>query len=624
MEEGQGPGGSSTGWDIAGRWNRLTDAAKKQVDLAGKAFDVVEVQDVKELRRRIEFLEASLRECTEAAGDADTINAFLSNVERMDAEILTVKREYEKREKALRKSAKSTIVSLRNEVSDYKEQIAGKDVEAVERVDGLVAEKEALENRSRSLQDRVSQLETAIEKRDSELLELRRKQIEATTSSLQESLSELQMKEAKNVRSIPGDEEGFQPDGFKSEKQAIDYSTDNGMAKVNATGPKMEGAHEEEVQTTSRMLEEATTLRESLEDTTRKLRDQKAECAELQAELTSLRKQIRIQSREHEENNAKAGSAAADMEENLKTRIATLSSELESSNDAYLASEAKVATAYEKLASEKEKLAASAATMKAMEEALNSERNRGMDTKSRFLEIEEQRRAESAAAEADLSELRGQLQRSRREVNQLKAELAGAKSELQTSETVKEEMVSASGRLRELEAENGVLTARIRELERSVAGFLSRCKDLEKQLRSVEAKYESEAEETKNAAVELQERLDLERGNSRASEKGKEMATAQIKELDEQVFELQSENSKLEAKLKGVQRELRRVTAQQERALEMPSATPVSPNRTRDVKTLMLDLRDENAVLKEELARLNVLLVDALKDREVVGGLAPI
>ncbi|KAJ8905144.1 hypothetical protein NDN08_001654 [Rhodosorus marinus] len=611
MEEDGGPGGSGGGWDLAGQWNRLTDAAKKQVDLAGKAFDAVEVQDVKELRRRIEFLEAGMRECTEAAGDADKINAFLSNVGRMDAEILTVKREYERREKALRKSARSTIVSLRNEVSAYKDQIAQKDVEAVEVVERLVAEKEGLENRATSLQGHISQLETTIERRDSELLELRRKQIEATTSSLQESLSELQ---------IEKEDERLQPDGSK----LIDYSPENGIAKVNVTGPKMQGTHEEDAQIESPMLEEVTTLKEALEDATRKLRDQKAECAKLQAELTSSQKQIRIQSREHEEDDIKAGSAAAYMEKDLKTRIATLSAELESSNDAYLASEAKVATAYEELASEKEKLASSVFTMKTMEEALNAERNRGMDTKSRFLEVEEQRRAERAAAEAELSELSAQLKRARREVNQLKAELAGAKSELETSETAKQEMESASSRVRELEAENGVLTARIRELESSVAGFLSRCEDLEKQLGTVKAKYESEAEETKNAAAELEQLLDLERGNSRASEKGKETATAHLKELEEQVFELQSENSKLEAKLKGVQRELRRVTAQTEQALEMPSATPVSLHGTRDMNTRMLDLTDENAVLKEELARLNVLLVDALKDREVVGGLASI
>uniref|UniRef100_A0A7S3A9S9 Uncharacterized protein n=4 Tax=Rhodosorus marinus TaxID=101924 RepID=A0A7S3A9S9_9RHOD len=534
MEEDRGPGGSGSGWDLAGRWNRLTDAAKKQVDLAGKAFDTVEVQDVKELRRRIEFLEAGLRECANAAGDEDKINAFFSNVERMDAEILTVKREYEKREKALRKSARSTIISLRNEVSAYREQIAQKDVEAVQVVDNLVAEKEGLENRATSLQNQISQLETSIAKRDSELLELRQKQIAATTSSLRESLSELQIEKAKHVSSSLGDAEELQPD----ESELIDCSPE--------TGPKMEGTYEEDAGTASPMLEEVTALKETLEDATRKLRDQKAECARLQAELTSSQEQIRIQSREHEENDIKAGSAAANMEKDLKARIATLSSELESSNDAYLASEAKISTAYEELASEKEKLATSVATMKTMEEALNAARNRGMETKSRFLEVEEQRRAERAGAEAEVSELSGHLKRARREVNQLKAELADAKSELDRSETAKKQMEAASSRVPELEAENGVLTMRIRELESSMAGLLSKCEDLEKQLGAVKADYESEAEKTKNAAAELEQRLDLEREHSRASKKGKELAAAQLKELEEQVFELQSENSKLE------------------------------------------------------------------------------
>lgn len=131
-------------------------------------------------------------------------------------------------------------------------------------------------------------------------------------------------------------------------------------------------------------------------------------------------------------------------------------------------------------------------------------------------------------------------------MNQLKAELADAKSELDRSETAKKQMEAASSRVPEREAENGVLTMRIRELESSMAGLLSKCEDLEKQLGAVKADYESEAEKTKNAAAELEQRLDLEREHSRASKTGKELAAAQLKELEEQVFELQSENSKLE------------------------------------------------------------------------------
>lgn len=230
-------------------------------------------------------------------------------------------------------------------------------------------------------------------------------------------------------------------------------------------------------------------------------------------------------------------------------------------------------------------------------------------------------------------------------------ELEKLQSEQIKEKNVEQENTDLYSLLDKSKYENNRLCVRVKELETALSEAVSKLSEMERKIRDVEERAAGElaAAETRLNELELLT---------------KKMQTAANAELEtrteEKMLHLRSDNAKMEvnhhrysnrldlfpiqivhrvsqlsssfpttfhvflgnrisqAKLRGVQRELRKLS---QAAVEVEAERARLP---KDYAVKMSDLSDENHILKSELARLNLLLIETMQSKDLLGGLAPI